>query len=58
MISVVCVYNNEDILNDWLLKSLKHQTVEFELITIDNTRNTFKSAANNIYRVRSPHLTY
>ncbi|MBT9140006.1 MAG: hypothetical protein DDT30_00578 [Dehalococcoidia bacterium] len=45
MISVVCVYNNENILNNWLLKSLKNQTVEFELIKIDNTRNTFKSAA-------------
>ena len=45
MISVICVYNNEDILNNWLLKSLKNQTVEFELIKIDNTRNTFKSAA-------------
>ena len=45
MISIVCVYNNQDILNNWLLKSLKHQTVEFELITLDNTRNTFKSAA-------------
>ncbi|MBT9150847.1 MAG: hypothetical protein DDT40_01026 [candidate division WS2 bacterium] len=45
MISIVCVYNNEDILNNWLLKSLKNQTAEFELIKIDNTRNTVKSAA-------------
>ncbi len=45
MISIVSVYNNEDILNNWLFKSLKNQTVEFELITLDNTRNTFKSAA-------------
>lgn len=45
MISVVCVYNNKDILNNWLLKSLKNQTVEFELITLDNTVNAFKSAA-------------
>lgn len=44
MISIVCVYNNQDILNDWLLKSLKNQTIKFELIKIDNTRNTFKSA--------------
>ena len=44
MISVVCVYNNEDILNSWLLKSLKNQTVEFELIKIDNTKGIFKSA--------------
>jgi hypothetical protein len=45
VISIVCVYNNKDIFNDWLLKSLKHQTVEFELITLDNNKNSFKSAA-------------
>ena len=45
MISIVCVYNNEDILRGWLLKSLTNQTVEFELIKVDNARNTFKSAA-------------
>ncbi|MBT9150848.1 MAG: ATP synthase subunits region ORF 6 [candidate division WS2 bacterium] len=45
MISVVCVYNDEKILNDFLLKSLKDQTVEYQLIKIDNTRNTFQSAA-------------
>lgn len=45
MISIVCVYNDEEILRDYLLKSLKNQTVEFELIRIDNTRNRFKSAA-------------
>lgn len=45
MISIVTVYNDERILNDYLLKSLEHQTVKFELIKIDNTRNTFKSAA-------------
>jgi GT2 family glycosyltransferase len=45
MISVVCVYNDEKIFNDFLLKSLKNQTAEFELIGIDNTSNEFKSAA-------------
>jgi len=45
MISVVCVYNNQDILNNWLLESLKKQTIKFELVTLDNTRNRFKSAA-------------
>lgn len=44
MISIVCVYNDENILNNWLLKSLKNQTVEFELIPLDNSKNTFKSA--------------
>ncbi len=45
MISVVCVYNNEDILNDYLLDSLESQTADYELILIDNTENKFKSAA-------------
>lgn len=45
MISIVCVYNDQKMLNDYLLKSLRVQTVKFESIKIDNTRNTFKSAA-------------
>ncbi len=45
MISIVCVYNNEEILRDFLLKSLENQTVDFELIKINNTNNKFKSAA-------------
>ena len=45
MISIVCVYNNEEVLRDYLLKSLENQTVEFELIKINNASNKFKSAA-------------
>ena len=45
MISVVCVYNDQRILRDVLLKSLDIQTVDFELITLDNTDNKFSSAA-------------
>lgn len=45
MISIVCAYNNEKILNEYLLKSLKNQTVKFELIALDNTGGNFKSAA-------------
>jgi len=45
MISVVCVYNNERILKDALLKSLENQTVEFELITLDNRDGRYSSAA-------------
>jgi len=45
MISIVCVYNDERILREYLIKSLEDQTAEFELIKIDNTRNRFKSAA-------------
>lgn len=39
------MYNNEEILNDYLLKSLKNQTTNYELILIDNTQKKFKSAA-------------
>jgi len=45
MISVVCVYNNKSILENYLLKSLKNQTVNYELINLDNTQGKFKSAA-------------
>ncbi|MCK4734303.1 MAG: hypothetical protein KAT65_17750 [Methanophagales archaeon] len=45
MISIVCVYNSEKILNDYLLKNLKNQTVNFELIDLDNSEGKFKSAA-------------
>ena len=45
MISVVCVYNNERILKDCLLKSLETQTSKYELILLDNTQGKYKSAA-------------
>jgi hypothetical protein len=45
MISIICVYNNESILRNCLLKSLSQQKTDYELITIDNTENRFKSAA-------------
>lgn len=45
MISVVCVYNNEKTLKSVLLESLERQTVEYELITLDNRDGRFKSAA-------------
>ncbi|MGZ4847296.1 MAG: glycosyltransferase [Halobacteriota archaeon] len=45
MLSVVCVYNNEQILTDYLLPSLDAQTAPFELITLDNTERGFRSAA-------------
>ncbi len=45
MISIVCVYNNEEILRNFLLNSLENQTVEFEMIKINNSNNKFKSAA-------------
>lgn len=45
MISIICVYNNEEILNNYLLKGLKSQTVKYELILLDNTQGRFKSAS-------------
>jgi len=45
MISVVCVYNKKEILENYLLKSLKNQTTGFELILLDNRQRKFKSAA-------------
>jgi hypothetical protein len=45
MISVVVVYNNEHMFNDILMKGLKNQTAEFELIALDNTKGEFKSAS-------------
>ncbi|MDQ1275373.1 MAG: hypothetical protein QG610_946 [Euryarchaeota archaeon] len=45
MISVVCVYNDEKVFKDLLVRSLSNQNEEFELIEIDNTSNKFRSAA-------------
>lgn len=45
MFSIVCVFDKPDVLENWLIKSLKSQTIEYELIKIDNTKNQFKSAA-------------
>jgi hypothetical protein len=45
MITVISVFNNEDILEERLLKSLKTQNKEYELILIDNSDGKFKSAA-------------
>ena len=35
----------EKYLDNYILKSLKMQTADYELILIDNTENEFKSAA-------------
>jgi hypothetical protein len=45
MISVVSVYNNRAILEECLLTSLIHQNTDYQLITLDNTKNQFKSAS-------------
>lgn len=45
MFSVICVYNNKDLFENVLYRSLQHQTVPFELVAIDNTQRKFSSAA-------------
>ncbi len=46
MISIICIYNNHKILDDNLLKSLKKQNINYELILLDNTKEKYRSAAN------------
>jgi hypothetical protein len=45
MFSIVCVYNNKDVFSRYLLKSLKAQTAEFELVALDNSAGAFSSTA-------------
>jgi len=48
MISVVCVYNNQEGLKQHLLRSLANQTAKFELIRVDNTEGQFESACKGL----------
>jgi hypothetical protein len=45
MISVICVYNDSNIVQTCLLESLSEQETGCETIIIDNAQNRFKSAA-------------
>lgn len=45
MISLICVYNNENILEKQLLNSLENQSLEYQLILLNNTKHIFESAA-------------
>jgi len=45
VISIICVYNNKQTLERFLLKSLQIQENDFQLILVDNTQNKFSSAA-------------
>ena len=45
MLSIICVYNNRNILERCLLNSLEKQNTEYELILLDNTYGEFTSAA-------------
>ena len=45
MISIVCVYNDEQVLRERLLPSLGSQLAAHEIITVDNRQSRFQSAA-------------
>lgn len=46
MISIICVFNNQESLEEQLKKSLALQNCEYELIAVNNSQGTFKSAAD------------
>ena len=46
MISIICIYNNRNILDNYLLKSLERHNTDYELILVDNTENKFTKAAD------------
>lgn len=46
MVSVICVYSDINKYNNQLLKSLSIQNADYELVAIDNTKNSFISAAS------------
>ena len=46
MISVICVFNNREILESCLLKSLSKEENTFDLVLVDNTEKAFSSAAS------------
>ena len=45
MISIICIFNDKKVVNEFLLESLRYQTAHYELILIDNHNNEFKSAS-------------
>jgi len=46
MISIICVYNDDKTLNDYLVRSINdQQDIDCELILVNNTQGTYTSAA-------------
>jgi len=45
VISVVCVYNDREVVEAYLLKGVKAQTANCDIILVDNTDKHFKAAA-------------
>ena len=62
MISIICVFNDKKMLENNLIKSLKNQDTVFEFISLDNTKNKFKSAASALNfgatRARGKYLAF
>lgn len=44
MISIICAYNDPEVLTGCLINSLKYQDAPYQLIAIDNTDGKYKSA--------------
>lgn len=58
-VSFICVYNKKFVLENQLLKSLKIQKMDYELILIDNRNNKFKNAASALnYGASKAHGDY
>ncbi|MBR0471554.1 MAG: family 2 glycosyl transferase [Methanosphaera sp.] len=59
MMSIICVYNDEEILNEYLLNSLNAQTEKYELVLVDNRSNEFSSASSALnYGASKAHGEY
>lgn len=58
--SIICVYNNQEILDKYLINSLKKQeNQDYELILVDNTKNKFSSASSALnYGAKQAHGEY
>lgn len=44
-VTIICCYNNKEVYNNMLYKSLKKQTITAEIIGLDNSSNKFNSSA-------------
>lgn len=60
--TIVCLWNEERIVNDWLFKSLKEQTSPYQVIAFDNRKNIYSSAAEGLNalseKVETPYIIF
>ena len=45
VVSVICVYNKKNVLEEQLLRGISLQNADYELVLVDNSHNEFSSAA-------------